>query len=245
VSEHLPPDHPLLVQWEFASEERLVKRDAVFRFLVDGVHPDDVAFDAVAEVTPQRVLDAGCGPGRFIERVRRELGANVSAIDISPRMVDLTAMRGIDAQLADVEALPFADGEFDCVVANWVLHHVPDLDRAVGELARVLRSGGRLVAGTLGRDHMAEMWRLVGGEPTHDLKFWGENGAEGLEGHFARVERRDANGVIEFPDRASIREYVAATITRAHLADRVPGDVETPFRTRSRHCVFLADKATS
>jgi SAM-dependent methyltransferase len=245
VSDHLPPDHPLLVQWEFASEERLVKRDAVFRYVVEGVHPDDVAFAAVAEVAPNRVLDVGCGPGRFAERVRDELDASVSAIDISPRMVDLTAMRGIDAQLGDVQELPFGDGEFDCAVANWVLHHVTDLDRAVAELARVLRPGGRLVAGTLGRDHMGEMWQLVGGEPTHDLKFWSENGAEALEGRFALVERRDAKAVIEFPDRASIREYVAATITRAHLADRVPEDVETPFRTHSRHCVFVADKAAS
>jgi ubiquinone/menaquinone biosynthesis C-methylase UbiE len=207
------------------------------------VHPDDVAFAAVAEASPHRVLDAGCGPGRFAERVHRELGAHVSAIDISSRMVDLTAMRGIDAQLADIQELPFRDEEFDCVVANWVLHHVPDLDVALDEIARVLRPGGRLVAGTLARDHMGEMWQLVGGEPTHDLKFWSENGAEALQRHFARVEQRDAGGVIEFPDRESIREYVAATITRAHLADHVPADVKTPFRSRSCHCVFVAEKA--
>lgn len=238
------PDHPLLVQWEFASEERLVKRDAVFRFLVEGVAPDDVALAAVAEAKPERVLDAGCGPGAFAERVRREIGAEVIAVDISPRMVDLTAMRGIPAQLADMQELPFGDAEFDCVVANWVLHHVPDLDLALTEIARVLRPGGGLVAGTLARDHMSEMWQLVGGEPTHDLKFWSENGEEGLARHFPRVERRDASGVIEFPDPGAMREYIAVTITRAHLAERVPEDVQVPFRTHSRHCVFVAEKAS-
>ena len=49
-------------------------------------------------------------------------------------MVELTKARGVDVHLADVQSLPFADGEFDCVAANWVLYHVPDLDRGLSEL---------------------------------------------------------------------------------------------------------------
>ena len=90
------------------------------------------------------------GMGELAERVQKELGAQVVAVDISPRMVELTRARGIDVHLADVQSLPFADGEFDCVAANWVLYHVPDLDRGLSELERVIGRGGRLIAATLG-----------------------------------------------------------------------------------------------
>lgn len=234
-------DSPLLVQWEYASEERLRTRNEAYRRLVRGLHADDVAFEAVAEVSPARVLEVGCGTGEFAERVARELGAEVVAVDISGRMVELTAARGIDARVADVQALPFEDAEFDVAVANWVLYHAPDVDLAIRELARVLRPGGRLVAATLGVDHTVEVWRLVGGEPTRDLSFWSENGEERLRTAFSGVQRRDAEGTLLFPDPQTLREYIAATITRAHLAENVP-DFEEPLETRSAHVVFVAEK---
>ncbi|MEX2644689.1 MAG: class I SAM-dependent methyltransferase [Gaiellaceae bacterium] len=234
-------DSPLLVQWEYASEERLRTRNEAYRRLVRGVNADDVAFEAVAEVSPRRVLEVGCGTGEFTERMARELGADVVAVDISGRMVELTAARGIDARVGDVQALPFEDAEFDVAVANWVLYHAPDVDMAIRELARVLRPGGRLVAATLGVDHTVEVWRLVGGEPTRDLSFWSENGEERLRKAFSGVQRRDAEGTLLFPDAQTLREYIAATITRAHLAENVP-DFEEPLETRSAHVVFVAEK---
>ncbi len=45
-------------------------------------------------------------------------------------------------EVGDVQSLPFADAGFDCVIASWMLYHVPDLDLGVSEIARVLRAGG-------------------------------------------------------------------------------------------------------
>lgn len=235
-------DNPLVVQWEYASEERLAKRNETYRTLIEGVNPEEAAFEAVREASPQRFLDVGCGMGELAERVQRELGAEVKAVDISPRMVELTRARGVDAQVADVQQLPYGHGEFDCVAANWVLYHVPDLERGVAELARVLRPGGRLVAATVGDGHMEELWSLLGGDATSGLSFGYANGGEVLGRHFASVERHEANGTVVFPDRASMHEFVAATTTRSHLADRVP-ELAEPFATRSTHCVFVAGKA--
>ena len=111
-------DNPLVVQWEYASEERLAKRNRTYRELTEGVNPDDAVFEAVSEVKPQRFLDVGCGMGELAERVQAELGAEVVAVDISPRMVELTRARGVDGRVADVQALPFGDASFDCVAAN-------------------------------------------------------------------------------------------------------------------------------
>jgi SAM-dependent methyltransferase len=235
-------DNPLFVQWEYASEERLAKRNAAYSRLVQGVSAEDAAYEAVAEVSPARVLEVGCGTGVFAERVVRGVGAEVVALDISARMAELTAARDIDARVGDVQSLPFDDGSFDCAVANWVLYHVPDVDLAVRELHRVLRPGGRLVAATLGVDHMGEMWRLLGGEPTAGLSFWSENGREVLLRTFPSVEQRDASATMVFPDPQSMREFVAATINRAHLAEHVPSFTE-PFETHIANAIFVAEKA--
>ena len=83
-------DNPLVVQWEYASEERLARRNQTYRELIEGVRPDDAVFEAVREAAPERFLEVGCGMGELAERVQKELGAQVVAIDISPRMVELT-----------------------------------------------------------------------------------------------------------------------------------------------------------
>jgi SAM-dependent methyltransferase len=236
-------DNPLLVRWEYASEERLAKRNEIFRNVIDGENPEEVAFAAVAEVKPRRVLDVGCGPGELTERFAKELGADVQAVDISPRMVELTAARGIEAQVADVENLPFGDGEFDCVFAGWVLYHVPNLQRAITECARVLKPGGRLVASSFCDDNIVELWELIPGAlPREPLTFTSTNGADLLRPHFATVEQRDVRATLVFPDTESMRTFVASTIDRAHLAPLVP-ETEGPFRATTRHVVFVAERA--
>jgi SAM-dependent methyltransferase len=235
-------DNPLLVRWEYASEERLKQRNYTYRSLIEGQSAEDVAFERVAAHSPRRLLEIGCGTGEFAERVQRELGAEVVAVDLSPRMVELAGSRGVDARVAEAQSLPFEDGEFDCAVANWVLYHVEQLDTAIAELARVLEPGGTLVAATTGDGNMKELWDLVGGTPTSDLSFGATNGADALRRHFARVESREANATVVFPNPGAMRDFVAATLTRAHLAANVP-EFEGPFHAESRHVVFVAEKA--
>jgi ubiquinone/menaquinone biosynthesis C-methylase UbiE len=236
-------DNPLLVRWEYASEERFAKRNEIFHELLQGANPEDVAYDAIAETKPARVLDVGCGLGITSERFKTELGADVRAIDVSSRMVALTQERGIDARLADAEQIPFEAASFDAVFAGWVLYHVPNLDLAIAECARVLRPGGRLVASSYFEDNMPELWDLIEGiVPRAQLSFNHKNGAELLRRHFDRVEQRDLEATLVFPDTEAIRNFVASTIDRAHLAPRVP-DVVGPFRATTRHVVFIAEKA--
>ena len=238
----LPLDNPMLVQWEFASEERLEKRNALYRRLIEGVNAEDVLFDAVREVSPKRLLDVGCGAGEMAKRIQVELGADVVALDSSQRMVDLTRERGVEAVLGDIQRLPFEDGEFDCVVAGWVLYHVVDREQAISECARVLRPGGRFVAPTLDDDNLSDLWEFLSSPSDRSLTFSATNGTEQLVPFFARVEARQAHGVVVFPTPDEMRAYVAANMTRAHLAAQVP-DFTDPVRVRTHHTVFVADKA--
>jgi SAM-dependent methyltransferase len=134
--------------------------------------------------------------------------------------------------------LPFADGSFDCAVAAWMLFHVPDLDRGLSELARVLRPGGRLLAATNGADHLREVWDLIGAGHV-SLPFGSENGEAILRRHFAEVERRDVEVWVTIPDADAVRRYVASSVLRRRFAEQVPS-FDGPLRARRFNSVFVA-----
>jgi SAM-dependent methyltransferase len=108
-----------------------------------------------AELRPgDTVLDVGCGPGTVARWLaRRTAGANpIVAVDISPYMLrEATALAGREAldgisfREANAEALAFADGSFDSTMACTVLEEV-DADRVLGEMVRVTKPGGRVIA---------------------------------------------------------------------------------------------------
>lgn len=216
----------------------------VFREFRRGADPEAVALRAVCEAEPRNVLEIGPGDGVFAERVTRATGADVVAVDISPRMVDLTRSRGIDARLGDVEALRFADACFDCVVANWVLYLAADVDRALREVARVIRPGGRLVAGTVAEDTFVEVRQLLQISEPPTYSFSAESAAAQLDPFFARIERRDVRGTVAFPSWQDLRDFVALSADGAARIDgmpRAPG----PFVTTNHLVVFAADKGAA
>jgi len=227
-------DDPEVVRTEYADETRLALRSAVLGFST-GPDARQVVFEAVAEATPRCVLDVGCGQGELAERIRAELGVEVTAVDLSPRMVELTRARGVEALVGDIHDLPFHDGSFDCVVAGWVLYHASGLDQAMRELRRVLGPEGRLVAATNSERSLSELWSLVGFSPGYT--FGGENGEESLLRHFTVVERHDVYGMLTFPDREAARRYVAASIAARDRADDLPF-FEGPLHA-SRHAVVF------
>jgi SAM-dependent methyltransferase len=235
-------DDPLLVADEYADDARLRRRAAAFTGETAAADARVPLVEAVAAARPTRILEVGCGWGELAEWVGRETGAEVVAVDLSPRMVELARERGVDARIGDVQALPFADGEFDVAIAAWMLYHVPDLDRGVAELARVLRPGGRLVVATNSRFHLLELRELVGSGPS-TLKFSREDGDEHLGRQFAQVARVDLDGRLEFADRAEVEEYVRASISMSPFVANLPAAIEEPFFARRATSIFVADKA--
>jgi SAM-dependent methyltransferase len=236
-------DDPLLVADEYADDARLRRRAAAFTGETTAVDARVPLVSAVVAAQPRRILEVGCGWGELAEWVGRETGAEVVAIDLSPRMVELARERRVNAQVGDVQALPFADGEFDVAIAAWMLYHVPSLDRALAELARVLRPGGRLVVATNSRFHLLELRELVGSGPS-TLKFSREDGEEHLRRHFHPVTREDIDGRLEFADRAEVEEYVRASISMSPFVANLPTVVDEPFFARRANSIFVADKAT-
>ena len=232
-----PLNEPGFVRTQYETEDRLRARKAAY-VNAEGDDPRQFAFEAVAAAAPSRVLEVGGGEGELAERIVKELGADVIGIDQSERMVELQRLRGIDARVGDVQELPFADGEFDVVVAAWMLYHVPDLDRGLAEIARVLKPDGRLVAVTNAFDHLQELWDLAQRAASmHRFVFRAENAEQVLAGHFGRVERRDALGWTTM-DTEAIRRFARSWDALAALVDAPERDA--PLRVRRHSTVFVA-----
>jgi malonyl-CoA O-methyltransferase len=102
----------------------------------------------------KRVLDVGCGKGRFARVLKeRHPGAEVWGLDISEEMLRFVPA-GIHTRAGSMTELPFAASTFDCVYATESLEHAVEIGRAVAELCRVLKPGGKLVI----IDKNAEHW---------------------------------------------------------------------------------------
>jgi SAM-dependent methyltransferase len=204
---------------------------------VSGPDARDVLWQTLVEWKPAQVLEVGGGPGELSERMQHELGASVRLVDISPRMVELARKRGIDAQVGDVQALPFADGEFDTVVAAWMLYHVPNIDLGLAEIARVLRPGGALIAVTNSVDHLRELRKLIGVRSGWELTFSRENGEDLLGLHFAHVERFDMETIVTVRTREKLVAYRGSMSAETQP---VPDEVELPFVVHGRPTIFVA-----
>jgi 2-polyprenyl-3-methyl-5-hydroxy-6-metoxy-1,4-benzoquinol methylase len=116
------------------------------RVLLDKPH-----LELVGNVSGKRVLDAGCGEGRFA-RMLAERGAKVTAIDLSPRMIEHARKieeenpLGIEYHEGDMcDLSAFESGSFDVAVAYLSIIDVEDYETAINEIARVLSSGGQFI----------------------------------------------------------------------------------------------------
>lgn len=93
-----------------------------------------------------RVLDAGCGTGGFLQRLKRwQPGWQLTGIDLSPEACELARRRGCTVVEGSITALPFPDGAFDAIVSGDVLYHIVEHAEALREFRRCLRVGGVLV----------------------------------------------------------------------------------------------------
>lgn len=89
-----------------------------------------------------RVLEVGAGRG-LLARGMERLGWDITAVESNPHAVDTRVTDAV--RLMAAESLEFPDSGFDALVSAHTIEHIPDLDRALGEMTRVVRPGGRLL----------------------------------------------------------------------------------------------------
>ncbi len=186
-----------------------------------------------------RVLELGCGPAKLwrenLERIPQ--GWDVTLTDASPGMIEEAkayledAPRAFSYEIVDVQEIPFADASFDAVVAIHMLYHVPDQPRALTEIRRVLRPGGRFYASTNGRAHMQEIGDLAAhfaeGEVLENIRsahrrnsFRLEDGLEMLSGYFADVTLHRFESSLVVTEAEPLLAFILSATAATELRER-------------------------
>jgi SAM-dependent methyltransferase len=167
----------------------------------------------------ERVLEVGCGTGILWRENAERIppGVSLTLSDLSAGMLAeaRAQLSGLapppDFREADVQSLPFPNASFDAALSSHMLYHVPDRARALRELARVLRPGGRLFVATYPWTHLIELRESLErlGIPGVMLPAARERGGFDLEAaaeevaqvlRVERVERRDSALAVTDPD---------------------------------------------
>jgi ubiquinone/menaquinone biosynthesis C-methylase UbiE len=169
------------------------------RFLIELPHPGIPRGRLIEILEPrpgERVLEVGPGTGYYtFEMAGRLDGGQVDIFDIQQEMLDHVmreanrrGVTNVQPALGDAQALPYGDASFDAAVLITVLGEIPDQDRALAEIARVLKPGGRLIVGEMFVDpHIVTSGKLRERAPRAGLSFVRRLGSP--LAFFARLEK--------------------------------------------------------
>lgn len=184
----------------------------------------------------QRVLDVACGTGVVTRRAAELVGSSgaVSGIDLNPAMIEVAKERAsrIDWRVGDAGDLPYRDATFDAALCQSALFFFPDPAQAVGEMARVVRSGGVVALQTYASldeqpaygPFVSAVARLAGDDARTLMgTYWSQGDLGGLtallEGASLEVTTADSTlGQVRFP---SIDAFVHTEIGATPLASRI------------------------
>jgi ubiquinone/menaquinone biosynthesis C-methylase UbiE len=197
----------------------------------------ELATDGLALASGAVAIDVACGPGTFARPLAARVGRAIG-VDLTPAMVEKAraeaareAIANIEFVCSDVYALPFAAGAADVVSCGYAFHHMTDPGRALTEMARVARRGGRvaiidiIVPSAFDAEHQTAIERER--DPTHTCT---------LAAAQFRAMFRDAGLRVHSED---IHENVHDFDAWMRNAGSVPGD-DIYARTRKRMESFLA-----
>lgn len=179
-------------------------------------------FEHIQAPATAQVVEIGCGPAGLwtANRERIPAGWHLLLTDLSRGMIqqathNLAGLANIAFGVADAQDLPFADNSFDVVIANHMLYHVPDRARALAEIHRVLRPGGRFYAATNGKNHMAkirEMAQRFAPQPASQVglheRFTFEQGTEEIGRVFGKVDLHQYENRLVVTDADALADYM-------------------------------------
>ena len=157
---------PEYLRYQYDDSEKLrIRIEAHERYSERGGDHFGWILDLLQVRAGQTVVDAGCGPGSAFAPLG-QAGVRVVGFDRSAGMVREARQQAADQRLdarvlrADAQSIPLADRSCDRVLASHMLFHVPDIARALREMRRILKPGGRIVMTTNAADHAARIHTL-------------------------------------------------------------------------------------
>ncbi len=191
-------------------------------------------FDQIQTSSKSRVLEIGCGPARLwlsnFDRIPQRWDITLS--DFSPGMLqeaqqNLKIVRHpFTFKQFDVQSIPFRDKSFDVTIANHMLYHVPDLDKALSEIHRVLAPKGRFYAATGGLSHLREIADIVRRvEPSYRTGYVPrdifnlEHGGEALSRWFSYVTMHEIDDGLMVTETEPLIAFILSMPVQSFMTD--------------------------
>jgi ubiquinone/menaquinone biosynthesis C-methylase UbiE len=189
-------------------------------------------FEHLGSFPHLKVLELGCGDAALWHRNVDLIPEtwSITLTDLSPGMIEEARMclgthsGRFKFLIADAQAVPFHDNEFDIVIANHMLYHVIDINRAITEMHRILKPGGCLYASTMSKSHLQEIEQLTQAfdatiqvlDPVME-RFHLDNGKEALQDSFAEIEQIRFEDHMLIDDEQPLIQYITSTPMNARM----------------------------
>ena len=216
------------IQQQYANAEGLQIRRMLHQKYSINKQPYDEWISGHYQIQPgMKVLEVGCGTGVSWKDAKRWLpdDASLMLTDFSEGMLE-TARANVPNQpnitfaQVDIQQIPYENDSFDLVIANAMLYHVPDLDKAISEVARVLKPEGRFICSTTGDNGMHQWFqRVLGTGESPAMPFSLQIGGASLEKHFANADMRMREDGLEVTDVHDLAAYVRSTISFGYIRE--------------------------
>ena len=206
------------------------------------------------EIAPNfRILELGCGTGQMWKRNLDTLPPCSKLIlsDFSEGMLkaaksNLGSCEQLDYQLIDIQSIPFPDDAFDAVIANMMLYHVPDLNKGLSEVRRVLKPGGKFYCATYGEHGIMEFIN----DSLRDLGIHGEigktftlqNGASILLQHFKDVTMDIRDDGLAITDVSDFVNYVMSLSSLTGIVEDSAQELYRVFRSKTINGILYVPK---
>jgi len=210
-------------------------------------------FDSLLKLPENaKILELGSGPAYLWKEnmSRIPLGWSITLSDLSSGMLDaawrnlVVLGRVFQFKEIDAQSIPFEDETFDAVIANHMLYHVPDRPKALEEIKRVLKPDGRLIATTVGENHMQQM--MAWSARVHVNKVWEsfanpftlENGLDQLKTYFPRVTLSRYEDSLQVTETEPLMAYLRSSIRATELSEvalmNLQNDIEKELKEKGR-----------
>lgn len=191
------------------------------------------------------VLELGCGNGEMwlgkddiIKCCSRLVLSDFSEGMINSAKEKLKDQTGIEYRMIDIQDIPFNDREFDVVIANMMLYHVPDLSRSLEEVKRVLKDDGTLYCATYGENGMMENIELMFDDfpisSVYNYNFTLQNGETKLLRYFSYIQKLLYEDALEVTDVEDMIDYIYSLPGFSDIQD-LPRDVLRSVLEKNMH----------
>lgn len=183
------------------------------------------------------ILELGAGTGdmwlsddRGISIDSLPEGVHLTLTDFSEGMLEtcrknITDRGNVSYEVVNIEDIPYEDRSFDLLIANSMLYHVPDIDKGLSEVHRVLKDGGKFCCATYGEHgvipFIANMLKEYNVEDRTNKRFTLQNGGSVLEKHFSRVSRHNYEDHWEVTDIDDLCDYVYSLTSLTGLGEKI------------------------